>query len=119
MQGVQGKYVPLCNHRGVLVNDPVLLKLADDCFWFSIADSDVWLWARAIAAERGLRVEVSEPDVSPLAVQGPKAEAVVASIFGDWVRELKYFGSGNRALGDTGFGATLRLVKTGQGLKFI
>ena len=87
----QGKYVPLCNHQGILINDPILLKLADDLFWFSIADSDIWTWARAIAAERRLDVEVSEPDVSPLAVQGPKAEDVVASIFGDWVRELRYF----------------------------
>jgi aminomethyltransferase len=87
----QGKYVPLCNHDGVLINDPIALKLAADRYWFSIADSNIWFWARAIAAERGLRVEVSEPDVSPLAVQGPKAEAVVASICGDWVRGLKYF----------------------------
>ncbi len=87
----QGKYVPLCNHAGVLINDPILLKLADDLYWFSIADSDIWLWARAIAAERGLDVEISEPDVSPMAVQGPKAEDVVASVFGGWVRQLKYF----------------------------
>jgi aminomethyltransferase len=87
----QGKYVPLCNHAGTLINDPILLKLADDRYWFSIADSNIWFWARAIAAERGLDVEVGEPDVSPLAVQGPKAEDVVASIFGDWVRELRYF----------------------------
>ncbi len=87
----QGKYVPLCNHAGVLINDPILLKLADDLYWFSIADSDIWLWARSIAAERGLDVEISEPDVSPMAVQGPKAADVVASVFGDWVRGLKYF----------------------------
>ena len=87
----QGKYVPLCNHAGVLINDPILLKLEEDRYWFSIADSNIWFWARAIAAERGLKVEVSEPDVSPLAVQGPKAEAVVASMFGEWIRALKYF----------------------------
>jgi aminomethyltransferase len=87
----QGKYLPLCNHAGTLINDPILLKLDEDRYWFSIADSNIWFWARAIAAERGLDVEVGEPDVSPLAVQGPKAEAVVASIFGDWVRGLKYF----------------------------
>ncbi len=87
----QGKYVALCNHAGTLINDPILLKRADDLFWLSIADSNILFWARAIAAERGLNVEIIEPDVSPLAVQGPKAEAVVASIFGDWVRELKYF----------------------------
>lgn len=87
----QGKYIPLCNHAGTLINDPILLKLHDDLYWFSIADSNIWFWARAIAAERGLDVEVSEPDVSPLAVQGPKAEHVVAALFGDWVRTLKYF----------------------------
>ena len=87
----QGKYVPMCNHDGILINDPIMLKLRDDLFWFSIADSDIWFWARAIAAERGLNVTISEPDVSPLAVQGPKAPAVVSSIFGDWVHDLKYF----------------------------
>lgn len=87
----QGKYVPLCNHDGVLINDPIALKLADDLYWLSIADSNIWFWARAIAAERKLQVNVSEPDVSPLAVQGPKAEAVLASMCGDWVRALKYF----------------------------
>jgi glycine cleavage system aminomethyltransferase T len=87
----QGKYVALCNHAGTLINDPILLKLADDCYWLSIADSNILFWASAIAAERGLRVEVCEPDVSPLAVQGPKAEDVVAAMFGDWVRGLKHF----------------------------
>jgi glycine cleavage system aminomethyltransferase T len=87
----QGRYVALCNHAGVLINDPVLLKLAPDRFWLSIADADMWLWARAVAAERGLDVEIVEPDVSPLAVQGPKAEAVALSLFGDWVRELRRF----------------------------
>lgn len=87
----QGKYVALCNHTGVLINDPILLKLDDHRYWFSIADSNIWFWARAIAAERGLDVEVTEPDVSPLAVQGPKAEDVIAAMFGDWVRTLKYF----------------------------
>ena len=87
----QGKYAPICDHRGTLLNDPILLKLADDLYWFSIADSDMWLWARAVAAERGLDVEVSEPDVSPMALQGPLAADVVASVCGDWVRDLKYF----------------------------
>ncbi len=87
----QGKYVALCNHQGTIINDPILLKLAEDLYWFSIADSDVWLWARTIAAERGLNVEISEPDVSPMALQGPEAENVVAHVMGDWVREIKYF----------------------------
>ncbi len=87
----QGKYAPLCDHDGRLINDPVLLRLAEDVFWLSLADSDVLLWARAIAAERGLDVAVSEPDVSPLAVQGPKAEAVMTDLFGEWPSKLRYF----------------------------
>ncbi len=87
----QGKYIPLCNHKGTIINDPILLKLSDELYWFSVADSDIWFWARAIAAERRLNVEVSEPDVSPMALQGPKAEDLVAHVFGDWVRDIKYF----------------------------
>ena len=64
--------MPICDHRGVIINDPILLKIADDRFWLSIADSDIVLFARAVAAERKLNVRVFEPDVSPLAIQGPK-----------------------------------------------
>lgn len=87
----QGRYVPLCNHNGMLINDPVLLKLADNRYWLSIADSDIGLWAEATARSRGWDVSVFEPDVSPMALQGPKAVDVTVDLFGDWVRDLKYF----------------------------
>lgn len=87
----QGRYVPLCDHDGWLINDPVLLKLAEDRYWLSVADSDIHLWAGAIARERGLDVQVSEPDVSPLAIQGPMAVEVAAALFGDDVRDMRYF----------------------------
>lgn len=88
----QGRYVPICDHDGLLINDPVLLKLDENRFWLSVADSDIHLWAAAIGRERGWDARVSEPDVSPLAVQGPKAVEVIAGLFGDWVRDLRYFG---------------------------
>ena len=88
----QGKYVPICNHSGAIINDPVLLQVADDEIWLSIADSDIQLWASAVAGTLKLDVDVFEPDVSPLAIQGPKAIEVVSDLFGDWVRDLKYFG---------------------------
>ncbi len=87
----QGKYVALCNHEGTLINDPILLKRDNNTYWLSIADSNILFWARAIAHERRLNVNVSEADASPLAIQGPMAEDVVASIFGDWVRDLRHF----------------------------
>ena len=86
-----GWYVPICDHRGVVLNDPILLKLAEDRYWLSIADSDILFWARAIAGERDLHAEVFEPDVSPLAIQGPKADDVVASLFGEEIRAMRYF----------------------------
>jgi aminomethyltransferase len=87
----QGKYVALCDHQGRLLNDPVLLKLSDR-YWFSLADSDMLLWLRAVAGEGKFDVTVCEPDVSPLAIQGPKAEDLVAKLFGESIRAIKYFG---------------------------
>ncbi|MEM8572643.1 MAG: hypothetical protein AAGG56_17310 [Pseudomonadota bacterium] len=80
----QGKYVSICDHRGRLLNDPILSELAEDRYWLSMSDSDIWTSARAVAGERGLDVDVSEPDASPLAIQRPKAEGVVASLFGGY-----------------------------------
>jgi len=87
----KGKYIPMCDHRGVIINDPVVLKHSDTHFWLSIGDDNILMWARAIAAERGLNVTMCEPDVSPIALQGPKAVNVVADVFGDWIHDLKYF----------------------------
>tara|TARA_E500000331_G_scaffold334142_1_gene359032 strand:- start:6761 stop:7909 length:1149 start_codon:yes stop_codon:yes gene_type:complete len=87
----RGRYVPICDHEGRLLNDPVILPIQPAQFWLSIADSDMLLWVRAIANEGRFNVRISEPDVSPLAVQGPKAVDVVANMFGDWVRDMKFF----------------------------
>lgn len=87
----QGKYVPICDHSGNLMNDPIAMKLADNRYWLSIADQDLLYVARAIAAEKSFDVEIDEPDVSPLAIQGPKAEALAVDLFGEVVRDINYF----------------------------
>jgi len=84
-------YIPLVDDTGGMINDPVLLKLADDHFWLSIADSDVLLWAKGLALGAGMSVRVIEPDVSPLAIQGPKAEDLMATVFGEAIRDIKFF----------------------------
>ena len=96
----QGRYVPLCDHDGWLINDPVLLKFDDKRYWLSVADSDIHLWAAAVAREKGWDVRISEPDVSPMAIQGPKAVDVAAALFGDTVRDMRHFAFVSTALDD-------------------
>jgi aminomethyltransferase len=87
----QGKYVAITGPSGEVINDPVLLRLGENHFWLALADSDVLLWARGVALDSGMMVNVVEPDVSPLQVQGPKAKPLMQSLFGDRVLELKYY----------------------------
>ncbi|MDR9394740.1 MAG: dimethylsulfoniopropionate demethylase [Roseovarius sp.] len=84
-------YVPIVDETGGMLNDPVAVKLAEDRWWISIADSDLLYWVRAVAHGWRLDVLVDEPDVSPLAVQGPHAEDLVAAVFGDEVRRIRFF----------------------------
>lgn len=91
LQAGQCYYVPLCADDGGILNDPVLLRLGENHFWLSLADSDILLWAQGVALGMGLDVTIREPDVSPLAVQGPNAEAVTAALLGEWVRNIRYF----------------------------
>ncbi len=87
----QCKYVLLTDENGGIINDPVLLRLAEDMYWLSLADSDVLLWAKALAHAGRWNVEISEPDVSPLQVQGPLSTDVMRDLFGGWIDDLKYF----------------------------
>ncbi len=84
-------YVPIVDETGGMLNDPVALKLAEDRWWISIADSDLLLWVKGLAYGYRLDVLVDEPDVSPLAVQGPHADELMARVFGDAVRAIKFF----------------------------
>lgn len=87
----QCKYAPIIDEWGGILNDPVILRLAEDQFWLSLADSDILLFAKGLALGFRLNVKISEPDVSPLAIQGPRADDVAAALLGEWVRELRFF----------------------------
>lgn len=87
----QGKYVVITAVDGGIVNDPVLLRLGQNHFWLALADSDVLLWAKGVALHSGLDVQITEPDVSPLQVQGPKSKLVVETLFGAAVLQLPYY----------------------------
>ncbi|SLN09982.1 Dimethylsulfonioproprionate demethylase DmdA [Roseivivax jejudonensis] len=106
---MRGKYCILCNAAGGIVNDPVLLRLAEDEFWFSISDSDLMLWLQGINVAEAWDVEIAEIDVAPLQVQGPLSEDLMADLVGDEVRELPYYGMMEARIG----GVSVVISQTG------
>ncbi len=87
----QCKYVLIVNDKGGIINDPVLLRLAENHFWLSLADSDVLLWAQGVAVNSGLNVRINEPDVSPLQLQGPASAEIMVKLFGEDIKKIKYY----------------------------
>jgi glycine cleavage system aminomethyltransferase T len=87
----QCKYVLIVNNEGGILNDPILLRLNKNHFWLSLADSDVLLWAQGVAVNSGLDVKISEPDVSPLQLQGPNSGKIMETLFGEDINDLKYY----------------------------
>ncbi|MBM7067880.1 dimethylsulfoniopropionate demethylase [Actibacterium sp. 188UL27-1] len=84
-------YVPIVDETGGMLNDPVAVKLSEDRYWISIADSDLLFWVKGLS--NGLRMEVivEEPDVSPLAIQGPKADELMERVFGESIHNVRFF----------------------------
>jgi aminomethyltransferase len=87
----QCKYILITNADGGILNDPILLRLAENHFWISLADSDILLWAQGVAINSGLDVTIGEPDVSPLQLQGPKSGEIMRTLFGDDIMDLRYY----------------------------
>ena len=87
----QCKYILITNADGGILNDPILLRLGENHFWISIADSDILLWAQGVSVHSGLNVTIREPDVSPLQLQGPKSGEVMKALFGESIMSLKYY----------------------------
>lgn len=84
-------YAPMIDDQGSMLNDPIILKLAEDRFWLSIADSDILLWAMGLSHGLKLDVAVFEPDVWPLAIQGPRSDDLLAKVFGESIRNISFF----------------------------
>ena len=87
----QCKYVLITDENGGVLNDPILLRLAENHFWLSLADSDILMWAKGVAVNSGLDVNLGEPDVSPLQLQGPRSGNIAKAIFGERIDGLKYY----------------------------
>jgi aminomethyltransferase len=87
----QCKYILITNADGGILNDPILLRLGENHFWISLADSDILLWAQGVAVHSGMDVTIREPDVSPLQLQGPKSGQVMQALFGESILDLRYY----------------------------
>jgi aminomethyltransferase len=122
----QCKYVILTNQFGGILNDPVMLRVEENCYWFSLADSDILFWAQGLNVNLKYDVEITEPDVSPIQLQGPKSKDIMVKIFGNEILELKYYwfkkfklGNINLLISRTGwsseFGYEMFLLKTSDG----
>ncbi len=97
---MRGKYCILCNDKGGILNDPVLLRLAEDEFWFSVSDSDLTLWLQGVNTPRRWDVEIDELDVSPLQVQGPFSAALMEDLVGPEMKSLPYYGLMETEIGE-------------------
>jgi len=86
-----GRYAICTDEDGIVINDPLVLKLSEDRYWFSIADRDLELWAKAIAYTKGFDVKVKELDVPVLALQGPESTKMIEELFGEECSRLKFF----------------------------
>ena len=84
-------YVFLTNQDGGVLNDPVMLRIAEDRFWLSTADSDMYLWAKGVSAFSGHEVEITTPHVYPMQLQGPRSAEIMVDVFGEEILDLRYY----------------------------
>lgn len=96
---MRARYVILCNESGGILNDPVLLRVAEDEFWFSISDSDILWWLQGVNVGRRFDVEINEIDVAPVQIQGPKSIDLMADLVGPAARDIPSYGLLSSAVG--------------------
>ncbi|WP_259779813.1 glycine cleavage T C-terminal barrel domain-containing protein [Aestuariispira ectoiniformans] len=100
IEPMHGKYCILCNENGGILNDPVLLRLSKDEFWFSVSDSDLLLWLQGVNVGRRWDVDITEIDVAPLQIQGPLSEELMVDLVGEHIRDIPYYGMMEATIGD-------------------
>ncbi|WGW13657.1 glycine cleavage T C-terminal barrel domain-containing protein [Saxibacter everestensis] len=96
---MRARYVILCNEAGGILNDPVLLRIAEDEFWFSLSDSDIMFWLQGVNVGRRFDVEINEIDVAPVQIQGPKSVDLMADLVGAAARDIPPYGLLSAAVG--------------------
>lgn len=87
----QCKYAIICDENGGVINDPVVLRLGENRFWLTPADSDLHLWVKGVAVGMGLRTTVRQPEVFPIQIQGPKSPDLLRVLVGDRIKSVRYY----------------------------
>ena len=98
---MRARYVILCNHYGGVLNDPILLRLTKDEFWFSLSDSDISFYLQGVNHDKRFNVEIDEIDVAPVQIQGPKSLALMKDLIGDQVEldNMPFYGLAEAKVG--------------------
>ncbi len=98
---MRARYVILCNYKGGVLNDPILLRISEDEFWFSLSDSDIGLYLQGVNADKRFNVEIDEIDACPVQIQGPKSKALMNDLIGGQVNldDMPYYGLAEAKVG--------------------
>ena len=98
---MRARYVILCNYKGGVLNDPILLRVAKDEFWFSLSDSDIGLYLQGVNANKKFKCEIDEIDACPVQIQGPKSKALMKDLIGRQVDldNMPYYGLAKARVG--------------------
>ena len=98
---MRARYVILCNAYGGVLNDPILLRISKDEFWFSLSDSDISLYLQGVNCDGRFNCEIEEIDVSPVQIQGPKSKLLMQDLCGDTVNfdDMPFYGLAETKVG--------------------
>ena len=98
---MRARYVILCNAYGGVLNDPILLRISQDEFWFSLSDSDIGMYLQGVNADGRFNCKVEEIDACPVQIQGPKSKALMKDLCGDQVDfdNMPFYGLAEASVG--------------------
>jgi glycine cleavage system T protein (aminomethyltransferase) len=83
-------YTPWCDERGKVIDDGTVARLDDSTFRWTAADPQ-YRWLQMNAAELDVEITDVSEALGALALQGPRARAVLAAATGEEWEEVRYF----------------------------
>ena len=87
-------YGMMCYENGGVVDDLLVYKIADDCFFLVINAANIdkdWAWIRQQAKGFDVALNHQSDKYGELAIQGPQAETVMEEVLGIACKELTFY----------------------------